>query len=365
MSNVSVNIVVLNGEKYIRHCLESVLTQSYPHELIEINILDNGSTDSTVHIIENWSVSWRMKNAVPTGRQENFKITFIKSNFNHGMWGGQEELLKHTQSQYVVFLSADVIMDKDFIGNAIRVISANPKLGGLQAKVYQFSADNFKLEKKIIDTTGFKVSRSRRVINIGHGEIDTGQYNERSEIFGVEGAVPIFKKEALESIRVIIDGPLEDGQFPTEIADHDLFWYAEDLDIAWRLRMVGWEQYYEPSVIAWHDRGTTKSHTHGSWFKYISRVGIRQQIPIKKRRLEWRNARWTRIKNDYIINVLKDLPFILWREIEVLGYAVLFEPGVLKEIPRFIGGIPRMFRKRKEIMKQTKVTPAQIHAYFS
>jgi len=50
-SLITINLVVLNGEKYIRHCLDSVLAQTYPHELIELNILDNGSVDKTKEVI--------------------------------------------------------------------------------------------------------------------------------------------------------------------------------------------------------------------------------------------------------------------------------------------------------------------------
>ena len=104
---ISINIVVLNGEKYIEHCLNSVLNQSFSHEQIQINILDNGSTDNTRILIQDFE--FRISNY-------NFpKVNFIMSNFNFGPWGGWEELLKYTQSQYVVFLSADVILEKDFI----------------------------------------------------------------------------------------------------------------------------------------------------------------------------------------------------------------------------------------------------------
>ncbi|MEK7217627.1 MAG: glycosyltransferase [Patescibacteria group bacterium] len=341
---VSINIVVLNGEKYIRHCLESIFVQSYSHELIEINILDNGSTDNTIDFIENW----KLKN-------ENFKITFIKSNFNHGMWGGQEELLKQSSGKYIVILSVDVILEKDFISNAVRALDANPKLGALQAKIYQFNLRELEIENwklKIggtIDSCGFKIFRSRRIVNIGHGETDIGQYDKAREIFGVEGAVPVFKKEALESIRIL-----------GEIADHDLFWYAEDLDVAWRLRMAGWEQRYEPSVMAWHDRQTTKQTRRG----LRDFIAVRRAIPLRKRQLEWRNIRCTIIKNDYIINTLKDLPYILLREITITVYLLIFETAVFAELPTLLKLIPRMFRKRREIMKRAKASLTEIHAYF-
>jgi GT2 family glycosyltransferase len=339
---VSINIVVLNGEKYIRRCLDSISIQSYPSESMEINILDNGSSDNTIDFIENWK-----------SKNENFKISFIKSNFNHGMWGGQEKLLDQSRGKYIVVLSVDVILEKDFISNAVQAMDSNSKLGAVQGKIYQFSyTDSFTDEppRHVLDTCGFKMFRSRRIVNIGHGEADHGQFDTPKNIFGVEGAVPVFRKEALESIRIL-----------GEIADHDLFWYGEDLDVAWRLRMAGWEQRYEPSVVAWHDRQTTKQTRRGLW----DFITIRRAIPLQKRRLEWRNIRCTIIKNDYIINVLKDLVYILPREIAMIGYLLIFETAVFAELPALLSLIPRMLRKRREIMKQAKVSPSEIHSYFS
>jgi len=360
---VSINLVVLNGEKYISHCLDSVLNQDIDFNQVELNILDNGSTDRTKSIIRD--LEFRISNLGFA------KFNFAESKSNLGMWGGQEELSKQSLGKYLVILSVDVIMEKDFILNAVEEMENNHRIGSLQAKIYQFNiqdleSGNKELESnKVIDTCGFKVFRSRRVINIGQGETDLGQYDGMSDIFGVEGAVPFVRAEALQSIRVSTGSPPEDGQFPTEIADHDLFWYAEDLDIAWRLRMAGWEQHFNPSVIAWHDRQTTKSIGTGKLLNYIQRLKIRSLIPLYKRKLEWRNLRWTIIKNDYIINILKDLPYILTREIAVFVYMILFEPRVLAEAPRFLKGIPRMLRKRKEIMKQAKTTPSKIRSYFS
>ena len=51
MSNplVTINLVVLNGAKYIRHCLKAVQEQIYQN--LEINVFDNGSTDGTKEIV--------------------------------------------------------------------------------------------------------------------------------------------------------------------------------------------------------------------------------------------------------------------------------------------------------------------------
>ncbi|OGN16775.1 MAG: hypothetical protein A3C88_00200 [Candidatus Yanofskybacteria bacterium RIFCSPHIGHO2_02_FULL_50_12] len=334
---ITINLVVLNGEKYIRRCLDSILIQSFDHRQIGINILDNGSGDNTVEIIKEY-----------LSRFDNFHhAEFIQGTHNRGMWGGHEELWKRPGGEFVVVLSVDVVMHQDFIKNSVGIMKSDSAVGALQGKTYQ-------MDSRVIDTCGFRITRSRAVMNIGHGESDDGRFDQACEIFGAEGAVPVFRMSALESIRVM-----------GEIVDHDLFWYGEDLDVAWRVRLAGWKERYEPSVIAWHDRQTTKSHAGRGWLARIARLPIRRQIPIRRRQLEWRNTRWTRLKNDYIINILRDLPFIVWREIQVLGYTILFEPRVLAELPHFMRLLPRMLRKRREILSQALTTPNQIHNYFS
>jgi len=48
--SISFVIPVLNGDKYIRRCLESILSEMALSD--EIIVIDNGSTDETVHIVE-------------------------------------------------------------------------------------------------------------------------------------------------------------------------------------------------------------------------------------------------------------------------------------------------------------------------
>ena len=50
MPKVSVHLVTWNGQKYIADCLESLLRQSF--EDFFVLVIDNGSIDDTVSIIE-------------------------------------------------------------------------------------------------------------------------------------------------------------------------------------------------------------------------------------------------------------------------------------------------------------------------
>ena len=349
MSNilVTVNLVVLNGGKYIRHCLDAILTQTYPHELIEFNILDNGSTDGTIDKIKetmsNEQRAWLSK------------FFLLENKKNLGMWPGQEELLKHSSGKYVLAMAVDVILDKDFIKNAVGAMEKDNKIGALEAKIYKYDIQkleigNWKLEiGGTLDTCGFKIFKSRRLINIGHGEKDKGRYDGLGEIFGVEGAAPFFRREALESCRI-------NGQ----IIDHDYFWYGDDLDLAWRMRMFGWKEIFAPNVIAWHDRQTTKN-LRKSRTDFIK---LRRAIPMKKRWLDWRNTRFTIVKNDYTINLFKDLPYILKREVLMSVYILFFEPKLLLKIPNFLKLLPKMLRRRKEIMKKAVIKPQEIEKWF-
>ena len=368
-SLVAINLVVLNGEKYLQHCLDTLKNQTYNN--LEVNIFDNGSTDQTKDIIRKWQMAngkWQM-------------INFIENKINLGMWGGQEKALEYSNGKYVVALSVDVLMAPDAIEKAVEVLERDEKIGALQAKIYQYDVGDLALEPSSgggptkwgnrrdwftglgerarsptsypVDTVGFQIERSRRITNIGHGEEDRGQYDKEMEIFGVEGAAPIFRKEALLDSRVM-----------GEIVDHDMFWYGDDLDLAWRMRLFGWKQVYSPEVIMYHDRSTTKDISRG-WKDYLKRISERKNISSLKKRLDWRNKKLARLKNDYWQNVLHDLPWILKREAQELGYIILFEPSVLLEIPKFLKLAPKMLKKRKEIMKKAKVGPVEIQKWFT
>lgn len=347
MSNplVTINLVVFNGEKYLRHCLDAVNLQTYPD--IEINILNNASTDRTEELVRNSKLE--IKNC-----------SFYNSKKNLGMWPGQEWLLQHSQGEYSVALSVDVLLHPDFVLRAVEIAERDKTIGAIQSKTLRYSLANATADlptspivrSETIDTLGFKFLRSRRLINIGHGEEDRGQYDQGMEIFGVEGAAPFLRRKALEDCRV-------NGK----IIDDDMFWYGDDLDLAWRMRLYGWKQIYCPEVIAYHDRSTTKGMSRG-WRDYFSRIKERQKIPIHKRGLDWRNKRLARLKNDYWHNVFHDGLFILYRELMELGYIVLFEPKVLLEMFKFIRLIPKTLCQRQAILNKARVGPREMQKRF-
>ncbi len=154
---------------------------------MEILILDNASTDNTIEII---------KKELPAIRHSLFA-----SNSNVGFWAGVEKLLPNAKGEYVIACT-DAIMDPHFIERSIEVMEQDKSIGALQAKIYQIQKAVGSEQKAVIDTCGFKIEKSRRVTNLGHGEEDHGQYDAQREIFAVEGAVPVFRRSALEDCKM-------------------------------------------------------------------------------------------------------------------------------------------------------------------
>src|SRR3989344_9065251 len=190
---VSMILPVLNGEKYIRQCLEAVLAQT--EQNFKLVIIDDGSTDSTLEIIESLKIDCRKdlpqrEKLVRQPADGNWKFRLVKNETRLAPWGNFERACRQSQSKYCVLLSVDGVIGKDFIKNAMTIMEADNQIGCLQAKIFQYEiGSDYKLQTtrlpapdgaayggqgnyKLIDTVGFGIFKSRRVINIGHGLVD-------------------------------------------------------------------------------------------------------------------------------------------------------------------------------------------------
>lgn len=327
---VSINLLVRNGEKYIKACLKAISDQSYSNS--EVIIFDNNSDDQT-----------------PLIAQKEFpKFRLIRNSKNYYVGGGFNRCIEHDKGEYILALCVDVILDKDFIKNAAERMEKDKTIGALQSKTLIYDFKNQKLTD-IIDTTGFEIFRSRRIINRGHGSKDKGQFNEAGQIFSYEGAAGFFRKQALENAKI-------DGQ----VLDEDFVWYADDIDLGWRLTLLGWKNFYDPSVIAWHDRSTTHRLSSG----YRDFIESRKNLPPEKKRWDYANQRLAIIKNDILDQFIYDLPFFLFREIKLWIYFLFFERSTLLGILDIIKQLPKMSAKRKIIMSKKKITDKEIKLWF-
>lgn len=110
---ISVIIPTFNEEKVIASCLISLTKQSY--QFLEIIVVDDGSQDKTVNIIENLK----------------FKVKNLKLlNQKHLGPGPARNLgAKYAQGEILVFVDADMIFDKSFVKDLTRPILEGKAIG--------------------------------------------------------------------------------------------------------------------------------------------------------------------------------------------------------------------------------------------
>lgn len=110
MVKVSVIIPAYNGDRYIGEAINSILSQTYRD--YEIIVVDDGSTDSTRQVIE----------------QYGSKIQYL-SQTNQGVAASRNLGLTKAQGEYIAFLDQDDIFLSDKLASQVTLLEQNPSLG--------------------------------------------------------------------------------------------------------------------------------------------------------------------------------------------------------------------------------------------
>lgn len=342
---VYAHMLTWNDRQYLPDLFESLEKQTTKD--FTLRVLDNGSTDETLKYL-----------------QEYYPRTIVARNLkNNGFAGGHNQLLKYTfdhlddseKDPFVLIMNSDMIFDPEIIEKLIEALEADPDLGAVQPKLYRAFAErggdevlDDTIKSDILDTTGMSVSKSWRMSDRGAGELDKGQYDNQTDLFGGTGTLTLFRLSALKSVMVC-----------GEVFDGDFFAYREDCDLVWRLRKAGWQAKFVPSAIAWHYRGMYGAEKQ-TWFEKIK--NRRGQRPFFAA-LSTRNQLFVLLKNLTVIDLIVGLPYILIGEGVRVLYGVVFESQTRKRVFGMWKLIPKMLKKRKEIKKLTTVSSGEIRTY--
>ena len=103
MKKVTIGIPVFKVENYIKRTMESALSQTYSD--IEFLVIDDGSDDNTLSIIE--SICYTH----PRGKS----IRIITHTKNHGVSESRNEIIDKATGDYLYFMDSDDVIDKDTI----------------------------------------------------------------------------------------------------------------------------------------------------------------------------------------------------------------------------------------------------------
>lgn len=218
-TSFSIIIVTWNALEHLKRFLPSVAATEYSE--FEIIIADNASSDG--------SAKWVHKH-YPHCRV----VTFDK---NYGYCGGNNRAVKYAAGEVLVFLNNDVEADPGWLSALDRTFSkagadiAQPKLRSVENREFFEYAG---AAGGMLDWLGYPFCRGRIFDTV---EPDTGQYDQRSEIFWASGAAFAIRKQLF----------LESGGF-----DEDFEFHMEEIDLCWRCLRRGARILYEPGSLVYH-----------------------------------------------------------------------------------------------------------------
>ncbi|MDR2424902.1 MAG: glycosyltransferase family 2 protein [Prevotellaceae bacterium] len=221
-------IVILNwnGKAFMERFLSGI-AQSLDKQDARLVIVDNASTDG--------SAKW-LQNAFPA-------VELITLDRNYGFTGGYNRGLQQIEAEYYVLLNSDVEVGEGWLAPLVEYLDANPQVAACAPKILSCHSPNmFEYAGAgggFIDKYGYPFCRGRI---LDHIEPDNGQYNSLVSVFWASGAALAIRAELFHSA----------GGF-----DEDFFAHMEEIDLCWRLQLMGFTIANVPQSTIYHVGGGT------------------------------------------------------------------------------------------------------------
>src|SRR3989344_4238134 len=240
MSKVYISIALYNGKPYLPDLFQSINDQTFRD--FAVIVIDNASSDGGADWI-------RMQYPETVILRNHKNLGFAKAH-NQAI----ELALKlggGAKDHYMLVTNQDLMFDEKFIEEISDVADRYSEFGAFGGKTLKMfkSNDEAAPEKStIIDTTGLIIKKSRRVFDRGIGETDNGSYEKIEPVFGISGALALYRMSDL--VRSNTNG---------EYFDSSYFCYKEDVDLAWRMQNLGIKSLYVPKAVAYHYRGAYRA----------------------------------------------------------------------------------------------------------
>jgi GT2 family glycosyltransferase len=280
------------------------------------------------------------------------RVRIVEMGFEAGFARAINRGIRESTGGLVMFCNADLFPSPTYLAEMTRFFARYPRAGAAIGKLlrYDLEADR---PTDIIDTAGLLLTRQRRLMPRGEGERDSGQFDEAVEVFAVDGAGPVVRRSALETISV-------NGEY----LDENFFAHKEDHDVSWRVRLAGWECWYVPSALAYHGR-TTRGLGSRSYLSAIRRFRENEREKSNFVRVHAMKNQWLMLlKNEDRYNFARDFPFILAREAMVLGHNLLFAPRALVAVPMTLKIVRETLRKRRAAKAKQTMDPRALRRWL-
>lgn len=155
---VSIIIPVFNAEKYLAHCLESVIAQTWPNK--EIIIVNDGSTDRSFDIASSYASDWIK----------------VFNQANMGASAARNKGLRYAQGEYIQFLDADDFISLDKIEIQVTMLMRNTCKLAVCSTIHFHDEDELTWRTPSVYEESFLIetSPSNFLINLWGGYSDRG-----------------------------------------------------------------------------------------------------------------------------------------------------------------------------------------------
>ncbi|MFX0122269.1 MAG: glycosyltransferase family 2 protein [Candidatus Hodarchaeota archaeon] len=206
LPNVTIQLPTFNESRIIQRTLSNLTRLLYPREKLHIQVLDD-STDQTSSILDT---------EVLALKEQGFNVEIIRRKIREGYKAGAlANGLKHGVSEFVVILDADFQLNPNFLKQSIHHFKNNDQIGAIQTR-WVHSNLYYSL-----------FTRAMAIGLDGHFLVEKSGRKRRHAFITFNGTGGIWRRSVIE----------ECGGWSSATL-------AEDLDLAYRAQMKGYEIIY-------------------------------------------------------------------------------------------------------------------------
>lgn len=225
MREVTVIIPNLNGMSYLGGCLSSLQDQSLGE--FDIILVDNGSTDGSVEYV----------------REQFPQVKIRRFRKNTGFCHAVNTGIRMSHTPYVILLNNDTVCDRHFVRELLEAIRRHPRRFSCAAKMVQMK------QPGMLDDGGDYYCALGWAFAWGKGKPVFSCSRER-KIFAACAGAAIYRREALER---------------TGLFDERHFAYLEDIDLGYRARILGYENWFVPGAVVYHLGSATSGSAYNEF----------------------------------------------------------------------------------------------------
>ena len=226
MNKIAIVILNWNGVDMMRRYLTDVVNYSIVDNAV-VYVADNASTDDSVEML----------------RSEYPQVKVILLEKNWGFAEGYNKALSQIEAEYYVLLNSDVKVTHHWLQPLVEFMDAHRDVAACQPKLLSIiDTDSFEYAGAcggFIDLYGYPFCRGRVFNTI---ERDKGQYDTAMPILWATGACMMIRSSDYWNAGGF------DGRF---------FAHNEEIDLCWRLRLLGRKVYCIPDSAVFHLGGGT------------------------------------------------------------------------------------------------------------